>query len=108
MSYWISLIDKEGTIPEVESFQEGGTQVIGGSNEADLNVTYNYAKHFPFRDLHEKKASDTLPMFDEAIARLKDDVKDDYWEPTEGNTKAALLTLRRWAKQHPDYSWNVN
>ena len=46
MSFDISLNHPEtGKIAEVENFTEGGTYAIGGSNEADLNVTYNYSKH---------------------------------------------------------------
>ena len=53
MSYDISLKDVEGDIVEVPHFQEGGTYAIGGQSEAELNVTYNYAKHFDFRSLHK-------------------------------------------------------
>lgn len=108
MSYWISLRDKDGKIPEVDSFEEGGVYIVGGSSEADLNVTYNYAKHFDFRGLHEKKVSETISTLEKAIETLKDDTTDNYWDSTEGNTKQPLKTLLSWARKYPDMSWNVN
>ena len=42
MSWWVSLNDKNGNPLKVASFVEGGTIVVGGSREADLNITYNY------------------------------------------------------------------
>ena len=38
-------------IVEVPSFEEGGTLALGGTTEADLNVTYNYGKLFRFASL---------------------------------------------------------
>jgi hypothetical protein len=45
MSWWIYLEDPEtGEVAEVENFSAGGTQVVGGSTRAELNVTYNYGE----------------------------------------------------------------
>ena len=85
MSWWISLHDKEGKIPEVESFEEGGTYILGCSTEADLNVIYNCGKHFDFDSLHGKKAGDTIPELEAAVTRLGTKQHADYWQPTEGN-----------------------
>jgi hypothetical protein len=110
MSYWISLRDKEDHIPDVDRFDEGGTHQVGGSTEADLNVTYNYAGKFYFRGLHGRAAKDTIPEMEEAVKRLEvgPDDSDDYWQPTDGNVCRAVRTLLMWAKQYPDHKWNVN
>jgi hypothetical protein len=107
MSYWIALEDENGPV-QVESFEDGGTYVVGGSTEADLNVTYNYARHFPFRDLHGQKARDTGELLLAAVQRLGTECDPDYWAPTEGNTGHACSILLAWAEQHPDATWRVN
>lgn len=109
MSWWISLNDPEFEEPvEVARFQAGGTQVMGGTTEADLNVTYNYGKHFDFRGLHERRAQDTIPDLGMTIEQLGDDTDPDYWKPTEGNVRQALIILLSWAEEHPDAVWRVN
>lgn len=35
-----------------------------------------------------------------------DDVDTDYWKPTEGNAKRALLQLLAMAKIRPDGIWD--
>ena len=65
----------------VESFTEGGTYILGGSNEADLNVTYNYSKRYyrvlglgdGFRGLDGMKDEEALPILERGIAALADD-----------------------------------
>ena len=37
---------------------------------------------------------------------LGDDVSSNYWEPTEGNAKAALLKLIALAEMRPDGIWD--
>ena len=116
MSFWVSLTNEAGVPLEVESHQEGGTYVVGGSPEADLNVTYNYSPHYyrhidkdeGLRWLDKQKASDTIAQLEQAVNALKDDVSNDYWEATEGNARKALVILLGWAKQHPDGIWNVD
>lgn len=49
MSYDISLkepISGETIKFETAHFVRGGTYAIGGTQEARLNITYNYAKHY--------------------------------------------------------------
>jgi hypothetical protein len=49
----------------------GGTYIAGGTDEAWLNVTYNYggillrALGCPFRELNGRLASDTIPLLEE-------------------------------------------
>jgi hypothetical protein len=40
-----------------------------------------------------------------AIAKLNDDVDQNYWKPTEGNAKKALTQLLALAKMRPDGVW---
>jgi hypothetical protein len=112
MSYDISLKDPvTGKTLELDHPHEmrGGTHCVGGTKEAWLNVTYNYAKHFyrvlgknGIRTLYGKTGAETIPMIKEAISKLGDDVDNDYWKPTEGNAKRALYQLLTLARLRPD------
>ncbi|MCL2427438.1 MAG: hypothetical protein FWD05_14020 [Oscillospiraceae bacterium] len=48
----------------------------------------------------------SIKVLDEAVQKLGDDVCSDYWEPTEGNAKAALLKLIALAEMRPDGIWD--
>ena|ERR1017187_9297416 len=109
MSYWVSLQNDRGEIPEVDSFEEGGTYAMGGSTEADLSVTYNYSKLFSVKnELHGKYAYETIPILEAAVKRFGTEKSADYWEPTEGNVGAMCHVLIGWARQYPSLRWNVN
>lgn len=108
MSYWISLQNENGLVPHVDRFQEGGTQPVGGSTDAELNVTFNYYPKFDFKSLHEHKAKETILDLVAAIVSLEDDVDEDYWKPTDGNVRKALMILLRWARQYPNCVWRVS
>jgi len=91
----------------VNKFEAGGTYTLGGSRSADLNVTYNYSLHYyrvlgleaGIRGLDGVSAVDALPILTKGIAALGNDQSNDYWEPTEGNAKAALEILQDWCEQ---------
>jgi hypothetical protein len=106
----------------------GGTYAVGGTTEAHLNVTYNYGEIFRrvmgdgnvvltdwhkmfgggetgIRKLYGKTGAESIPILEQAIAQLGDDVDEDYWKPTEGNAKQALLQLLALAKMRPDGVW---
>lgn len=112
MSYDIRLLDPitEETIQFDESHQiKGGTFAIGGTTEAWLDVTYNYSGHFyrimgekGIRGLYGKTGAEAISILEKAISQLKDNVSDDYWKPTQGNAKQALLGLLAFAKLRPD------
>ena len=106
MSYWVYLGKRKPVT--VDKFEEGGTYCLGGQTEAELNVTYNYSKHFPFRSLHEMYARDTINGIKDAIERLGTKRDNDYWNPTEGNVGYTLSILLQWAKQHPNAKWRVS
>ena len=115
MSYDIYLADPvAGGAIELPSSHEmrGGTYALGGTRKAWLNVTYNYSPHFRrvlgddgIRCIYGKTGAETIPLLTEAAAKLGDDVDEDYWNPTEGNAKRALLQLKALAELRPDGVW---
>jgi len=82
-----------------------------GDITAELNITYNYAKHYRMlgekgiREIYGKTGAQSIPMLKNAISVLGDDVHDNYWEPTEGNAKRALMQLLELAQMRPDGVW---
>jgi len=117
MSYDIQLVDpvsKETLLLDNVHDMKGGTYALGGTAEAWLNITYNYAKYFydhideedGIRSIYGKTGFDSIPILEKAIAKLGNDVDDDYWKPTEGNAKKSLLQLVALAKLRPDGVWD--
>lgn len=120
MSYDIGLHDPvtgERLQTEEPHHLTGGTYCLGGTTELWLNVTYNYAPHFyrlfpggeegaGIRWLYGQLAADTIPVLEEVISKLADDVDEDYWKATEGNAKQALFKLLAMAKMRPDGRWD--
>lgn len=116
MSYDISLnepISGETIKFETEHFVRGGTYAIGGTQEAWLNITYNYAKHYyrvfgekGIRTIYGMTGAESIPIIKAAMAQLGDDVSPDYWEDTEGNAKKALAGLLAFAQMRPDGVWD--
>lgn len=115
MSYDIDLNDPvTGKIIELDEPHQmrGGTYAIGGTTEASLNITYNYSKHFyriiegGIRAIYGKSGAETIPILENAISQLDDNVSNDYWEATEGNAKRALTQLLALAKMRPDGIWS--
>jgi len=131
MSYDIQLSDPVTgeTLCTAERHQiRGGTYQMGGTTQMWLSITYNYAKHFhpafkEFEDadrldgfdgkplsgiriLYGKTGAESIPILKAVIAKLGDDVDADYWKPTEGNAKRALLGLLAFAQMRPDGIWD--
>ena len=116
VSYDIKLCEPVGG--EVINFEHpplvaGGTFAVGGTPEAWLNVTYNYSKQFyrvmgekGIRSIYGKTGAETIPILEAAIAALGDDTNPDYWKPTDGNAKKALLGLLAFARLRPDGVWD--
>ena len=120
MSYDINLLDPiTKKVIEINDahFLRGGTYQMGGSTELSLNMTYNYSKFLHqviqpeftpsedksgIRSLYGLTALEAIPILEVAISNLKDDVDEDYWKPTEGNTKKALNNLLTMCKMRPD------
>ena len=116
MSYDIYLREPVGgNVIEfaTEHYIRGGTYAVGGTREAWLNVTYKYGKHYyrvfgvrGIRTIYGMTGAESIPVIKAAMAQLKDDVSDDYWEPTEGNAKKALAQLLAFAQMRPDGIWH--
>ena len=115
MSHWVSLkCQCCGNTMLVDMHSEGGTYAIGGTDEASLNVTYNYSKHIyqyvegGLYSLNGKKALDTIEDLKRAVEGLGTERSNDYWEATPGNAGYALSILLNWAVQYPDAVWKVS
>ena len=115
MSYDVYL-ENRGICVSVARHEEGGTYVLGGAEEAQLNITYNYAsfyyQYLPMGDglrwLNGKRAGETIESLQLAVMMLGDDVYEDYWAPTRGNAGHALKVLLGWAIEHPYAIWSVS
>ena len=92
-----------------ESIQEGGTQVMGGTTECSLNVTYNYAPLGLNRALLEgKTGTETMVSLKELVDQLGTDRNENtYWEPSEGNVGFAADILHGFAVAHPNGVWKA-
>lgn len=115
MSYDVGLC-QDGKAVNVDRFAEGGTQVLDGSTEAVLNITYNYAPFFyqfldekeGLRSLYGKTGREAIAPLESAIEKLGVDRHPNYWEATPGNAGYALSVLLGWAQQHPDAIFDGN
>lgn len=100
----------------VDRHAEGGTYVLGGTDAAEIAITYNYSQHYyehlnpedGLRWLNGRKARDVIPDLERAVSALGQDRAPDYWAPTAGNAGHALSILLCWAKQHPDAVFKVS
>lgn len=107
MSYWVYL-EKDNKTIQVNKHSEGGTFAVGGTNEAELNVTYNYSKHYSVKNLEGRKAKDTTKELEEKVKEFGVERDSDYWSATKGNVGYALSILLSWAKEHPDAIWRIS
>lgn len=115
MSYTFYVFNPED--PEGENETED--LVIDG--QCDVMVTFNYAP-IAYRDeifgrlcnefgttvwgdLIKGQCSKAIPILEEAISQLRDDVTDDMYQCTEGNLKKKLNELLEWSKRYPEYHW---
>ena len=115
MSWDVSLCDAFDSPVSVDRHEEGGTYVMGGTDTAELNITYNYSEHYNLLDkeqgldyLDGKKAGECIDRLEIAVAELGTTRDPDYWSPTKGNAGYALSILLRWAKQYPDAVFEVH
>ncbi len=134
MSYDISLRDPvTGQTLQLDAphHMRGGTYQVGGTTDAHLNVTWNYATHYyrvftpaplrpgvdqyhakdggtvgGIRSIYGLTGAESIPVLQHAIDQLGDDTHPYYWEPTEGNAKRSLKQLLALAQMRPDGVWN--
>ena len=80
-------------------FIEGGTYVPAGTDEASVNITYNYSKFYGMFWTHNLYGLDGLridkasELLVQAIEELGTEKDTNYWKATAGNAGAALQTL---------------
>ena len=125
MSYDLDLVDPvTGAVLESEEKHDlrGGTYVLGGTCSLSLNVTYNYAeiarrvlpaaegREAGIRGLDGRTGEETAPLLEAAADALdiEDDDEPDYWKPTAGNVRRALLDLATLARMAPKGIWRVS
>ena len=94
---------------------KGGTYNVFGTDILWLNVTYNYSQSYrkklpeSLRSLDGMDVKESIPILQDLADILGDDKTSNYWEPTEGNAKAALMKLIKLAKLAPDNTmWEVD
>ena len=116
MSYDINLCDpvtRDVLLLDDPHDMRGGTYAMGGTREAHLNVTYNYAGHYKrvlgeggIRTIYGMTGAESIPVLQRAADQLGDDATGNYWDDTEGNAKRALYKLIALAKLRPDGVWD--
>lgn len=112
MSYDIQLVDprtREVCKAPCRFPSIGGIVQVGGQDTLWANLTWNYAPIFRsvlgdsgIRTIYGKTAKETRTLLLTAATQLKSDTDEDYWKPTEGNVKVALLNLVAMACMAPD------
>ena len=115
MSWWVYL-NEDDALVKVESRSDGGTYIVGGTDQAELNITYNYSplyhKHFNEKDglswLEGRTAKECIPTLEKAVSSLGVERDNDYWKATEGNAGYALSILLEWAKANPEATFSVS
>ena len=103
-------------VVKVESHCEGGTYAVGGTDEATLNITWNYSKYYyalidkeqGLRWLAGKRAKHVISRLEFAVDILGTVQDRDYWAVTPGNAGFALSILLSWARQHPRAVFRVS
>jgi hypothetical protein len=116
MSWWVYLRNEDGFCCEIEPrHKEGGTYVLGGTNRAELNITYNYSPFYACLDeekglefIDGKKAEDCISRLEKAVSILGVETDSDYWKATAGNAGLALAILLSCARQHPGAVFKVS
>lgn len=108
MSYDIEIKTKTGERLRFPTTHDlaGGTFCLGGTDEAWLNVTYNYYRFFVralgkngIRSIYGLTPKESIPILDAAIAKLGNAKPEpNYWKACAGNAKKALLDLKRLAE----------
>lgn len=119
MSYNIEIIHPK-TGETLESARaltlRGGIQPFGGSKELFLTITFNYREHLvkAFQShkgvscLNNKAVVSTIDTITNAIERLDTDYyMEDYWKPTEGNARLALINLLILAFEGLEGYWRI-
>ena len=138
MSYDIYLRDPvSGEILQTDQPHQmrGGTYAAGGTTEAWLNITWNYADWYyhagvfaptkeeskGIRTIYGMSGAQSIPVLKKAINTLEnltEDISDEerreceeqgatgYWMPTRQNAIRPLYKLLAFAQMRPDGTWD--
>jgi hypothetical protein len=113
MSYNIS-IQRNGEVLELpDGHTEGGTYAIGGSNKAEMDVTYNYSEIFRIGNLDGLTVNDAIPILAHKVAEYGVLPTDDYWAVDKRNIGHLCYVVLLWClealKQQPEGSeyWRI-
>ena len=125
MGYDIELKDPSGAPVQVDRHAEGGTYAVGGTTNAHVSITYNYAQiyarfktpepwihhgeerdTFSIRWLYGRTGRETAPMLFAATQALGTQRVGSYWDANDGNAGYMLGVLLAWALQHPEAVWD--
>ena len=111
MSNDVHFVDDSGsTLVSKNKIAEGGTFVVNGTNDCELNITYNYSSLFyevfpddeGLRWLETKRGKESITILEKAVERLGTKRDSDYWKATMGNAGHSLSILLDWAKEFPN------
>ena len=111
MSNSVHFIGDDGSILiSKNKIAEGGTFVANGTNDCELNITYNYSpifyKVFPddegLRWLYGKTGKEATQILEKTVKRLGTERDSSYWNATDGNAGFSLSILLGWAKEFPN------
>ena len=99
----IKINNKTVILPEKHEIT-GGTYQVGGTNEAWINITYNYSKWFHdlwtdgLYEIEGKTVDTVIPMLKSAVMKLGTKQEKDYWKSTAGNAGHSLNRLLKICK----------
>ena len=103
MSYDLTLHNPDGSVVNLDHKHQlrGGTYDAGGTTEATLNVTYNYANLldlvWPVVGIHVLEgltALESVEVLTKGMLSIPWQPPDeDYWKSTQGNVRAMLSDL---------------
>ncbi len=107
MSYDITLADENGAC-QIARHEEGGTYRLGGTTEAHLNCTYNYAPFYyahldtekGIRWLYGKTGAECVPRLEAAIAAIA--VDTDLAATQRASVEEGRRKARAWLDENPD------
>lgn len=92
---------------------DGETYSFDEEELATHGVTYNYGSILwrilgdgGITKIYGLTGKESIPILENAISQLGDDVDPDYFVATEGNVKADLCILLEMAKKYPYGTWD--
>lgn len=122
MGYDIYVKNRDGKTVMLKNkhMVTGGTYAVGGTDEAWISITYNYAPHYyrlwprtdggdapksafhemftghsgGIRSLYGRPIAEVVEMLSRGCETLKGEPDGDYWRGSEGNAREALFRLK--------------